>query len=387
MFASALGGQPHDVVRRIESVQESHRFWTRELDSGRLAGLPQLKSDFYISWAALNKAELFQEFCRRTNLQCEPTAPPAYWGSVPVLEKSFRSDGICLESRSLLDHLLNYRDIRDRIAYCRSLRATRENDRFSVAARTYDREGLLIRSQSLVFSAGAGNEKLTDELFRSEADSAISAVRQQTVKTFMLVVQHPKGSLPLLGGMFPDMGGIFMASRQDLKGRPIWLIGDRQRELVSTPGEMTAFDAASWFSKLRIEFERLFPKIINEANNYRWGIYEATKAEPWTASRRFEGGGAFPDGYWIHKHVNAPVWVTWPTLLTFAPKVSNLIVTDLLKVIKPGFTFTNRPVWDNFRITLTTGECRWKTTALLSWTEFKRCFDHYGVQSDNKKNP
>jgi glycine/D-amino acid oxidase-like deaminating enzyme len=383
IYASMLKEEPQDIHQRAASVLKANGLWKAALQTGRLKTLPPLRSNFYIGWDDPRRGEQFEAHCERVAIPCQKvTTPPSEFGVLPEMAGLYKSEGICLDSTLLLDHLLNYRNLGKRVAYCKEIQVdTYKSGRFNlVTKRPQDRErrqdmSLQIRAGALVLSAGAGNEKLINRLF---AQGVIphdpDATRQQTVKTFMLVVRHQSDSLPPVSGMFPNAGGIFIVSRQDSEGRTIWLIGDKQREIVTSPGEMIAFDAATWFYNLKKHLEKLLPTITTDAGNYEWGIYEATKAERWTANPRFEYGGAFPKGYHLHNHPTTPVWLAWPTLLTFAPLVASALVSNLKQTVAPASLPTDWGVWDKFCVSLTPNECRWKTTPLLSWADFTRCF-------------
>jgi glycine/D-amino acid oxidase-like deaminating enzyme len=383
MYASMRNKQPDDIVNRVAAVLEANRLWKTALNTGRLASLPQLKTDFYVGLISLERAKTFREHCRRANIPCDDSTPPTEFGVLAEMEKFYKSEGVCLESRSLLDQLLNYGDLRKRASYCNeiSLEAY-DSGRFNlVVKRPSDKSlsildrSLQIRASALVLSAGAGNEKLLNPaLAKAGINMDPDATRQQTVKTFMLVVRDLTGLLKPAAGLFPEFGGIFIASRQDAQGRTVLLIADGHRSPVPCPGEMTALDAATWFGRLKIDLKKLLPTILDNPGDYEWGIYEATKAEPWTPSNRFPSGGELPGSFSKSRHPDIPLWVTWPTLLTFAPKVASQITKELMETVSPATSILDWNAWDNFCESLTPSDCRWKTTPLLSWNDFLRCF-------------
>jgi len=378
----AYNKEPEEVVvRRIESVQKAHRLWKDALQpGGRLASLAPISSDFYVGLRDKNKATSFEKVCRRTNINYAPvpanTAPG--FGVMDGLERLLKSEGFCLDSKALLAGLMGHGGLAQRAGRCTEIRVdSYDAGRFGLSVKCDSGIPLDVRARSLVLSAGAGNEKLLSQLFdRIGAPPDANAAKQQTVKTFMLVLRHEDGSMQPTHGMFPDSGGIFLVSRKDPSGRTVWLIGDRQRKLVSHPGEMTAFDAATWFQTFRMELDKLFPSVLSNRAAYEWGIYEATKAEPHTVgeSEKYREGGAFPGQYHVHKHPAAPLWLTWPSLLTFAPAVAEHIAADVASNISPQAPADWKP-WSNFCMSpLTPGECRWKTTDLLKWDDFIRCY-------------
>lgn len=394
MYASMLKYSGQDTHQSAVSVLRANGLWQTALQTGRLKTLMPLKSNFYVGWDDQQSAEDFEERCERAALPYEKVETGHEFGALRAMASLYRSQALCLDSRLLLDHLLKYSNISERVGSCKEIHAvaydtgkfnllvsrpkdsTRPQDLqyHQVANRPKDIH-LQIRAGALVLSAGAGNEKLINQL-RTRGGMPIDPhiSRQQTVKTFMLVVKHRSGSLPPVAGLFPRAGGIFIASRQDPQGRTVWLIADGQRELVSNPGEMTATDAAAWFNKLKGHLEKLLPALVTDRDNYEWGIYEATKAERWTTSIRYGEGGALPPGYYMHNPPSTSVWLTWPTLLTLAPLVADAIVGDLKQTVGPAQLPTDWGLWDDFRVGLIPYECKWKTTPLLSWDDFKRCF-------------
>lgn len=387
IYASMLRERDDDILQRVDSLAKANTLWKAALAAGRLQNLTTLKSNFYIGWDDRIKGGLFEQRCALTNLPLEEVyTSPSEFGTLAKMASLYKSEGVCLESNALLNQLMNFGNLHELVACCHKISA-KANDSgcFDFLAEhdaDYAREhnkirSIQVRAGAVVLSAGAGNETLIKDLFdTAPLPTDPRAIRQQTVKTFMLVLRHLNDSLPLVTGMFPDFGGIFIVSRQDSQGRMIWLIGDKQRRLVPVPGEMTTFDAITWFQNLKNALELLLPDIIENAVNYEWGIYEATKAERWTENKKLEGGGGFPEGYHIHKHPTQSIWLAWPTLLTFAPLVANSVVTELKQFVTPGKFSMNQNVWGKFKRTLAPSECRWKKTPLQSWNDFSGCFSH-----------
>jgi glycine/D-amino acid oxidase-like deaminating enzyme len=382
IYASMLQETPQDTQSRVAAVLKANALWKAALKGGgRLQNLTSLQSNFYIGWSDPGKAWTFEERCELTNLPYQEVEPdPLEFAKSAKITNLYKSEGISLESSVLLDRLMSFSNEGKLVGCCQKLSVqANETGGFDLLAE-HDRDlavnqekepSLQIRARSLVLSAGAGNETVINSLFGS---ATTNATRQQTVKTFMLVLRHKQDSLPWLAGMFPDFGGIFFVSRKDSQGRTVWLIGDKQRELVAVPGDMTTFDAITWFEKLKRAMEKLFPDTTANADNYEWGIYEATKAEHLTKNKRFTSGGAFPESYHVHKDPAKPLWLVWPTLLTFAPLVARSIVADLTKSVSLGSPKADWNLWDRFRSSLPPGDCRWKKTPLQSWEKFSECF-------------
>lgn len=379
MFASGPKEMRQEIVKNAELVREANLLWMSALEDGRLANLKQLKTSFYVGWTNQERAFTFYAACGLANIPCERvTNRPSEFGRLPMIKTFYKSEGICLEAKVLLDHLLDHDALRKRVSYCTEISVeTYDSGGFGLAVNSGSK-ALQVRAGSIVLSAGAGNEKLVNCLFtKTDIRLDATATRQQTVKTFMLVIRDLNGLLKPAAGMFQEFGGIFIVSRQDSQRRTVLLIGDKQRELMPFPGEITAFDATTWFHRLKTPLEDLLPEIVKNADDYEWGIYEGIKAEPWTMSDKLRDGGALPRGYYVHKHLHAPVWLTWPTLLTFAPMVASHIVQEVDAVMKtkaPAWLLTDWGLWESFCVSLTAIEDRWKTTQLLCWKDFERCF-------------
>lgn len=375
MYAGMPREDPNDSLDRINYVQQANSLWQRELQSGRLRGLQPIGSTFYMAFRDAENGEKFQNLCMRGSLTCDPLDTqdiPADFGPV---ERAYKANGTCLDSNRLLNHLLQSDNLTDRVALCEIVSVESDSSgRFRLQGKRDKRKrdpknSLEIDASAVILSAGSGNEHMQG-LFG--LDAATNGSRQQTVKTFMLIVRELNKSLLPFTGMHPDFDGLFLVSRRDGEGRTVWLIGDKQRELVAVPGEITAFDPVSWFKNTRLTIEKLFPSLMSNPDDYEWGIYEASKAEPWT--EKGTGAGRFPGSYHFKRASGLPVWLVWPTLLTFAPLAAQFIVQDLETVVTPNSAATDWGVWRNFRVPLTPDECRWKITPLLSWKDFKRCY-------------
>ena len=370
IYAGMLKEDPNDTFQRIKYVQQANSIWQQELLSGRLKGLKPIDSKFYVAFSDPDRGEMFQDLCRRGALTCdEPKTVPAEFG--PLTRRLYQADGMCLDSNLLLTQLLQSGNLTDRVGLCEIISVQQTiSGRFHLLGRRDKQTSLQIDAGAVVLSAGSGNEHVQG-LFG--LNSSTIGSKQQTVKTFMLVVREINEPLPPTTGMHPDFEGLFVVSRTDGGGRSVWLIGDKQRKLVAVPGDMTAFDPVSWFKNTRLALDKLFPNLMKSPGDYEWGIYEASKAEPWTQVGR-STAGKFPGKYHFKRVTGLPVWLAWPTLLTFAPLVASLIVQDVATVINPQTSATDWKVWDKFRVNLTPDQCRWKMTPLLSWDDFKRCY-------------
>lgn len=369
MYAG-MKANPNDTLDRIKKVQQANSFWEQELQSGRLKNLQPITSTFYMGFSDADFGENFEALCKRGSLTCDEMTPiPAELG--PLTKRVYKADGTCLDSNKLLTQLLQSGNLTDRVGLCEIVSVqSNPSGRFHLLGKRDKQNSLQFDAGAVVLSAGSGNEHV-QRLFGVNVSN--NGSRQQTVKTFMLVVREIDEQLPPTSGMYPDFDGLFMVSRTDPDGRTVWLIADRQRKLVPVPGEITAFDPLSWFRTIKLTLTKLFPRLMDHPEHYEWGIYEAAKAELWTENDRREGG-KFPVNYHFNRMPGMPVWLAWPTLLTFAPLVAHLIAQELATAVTPKSAATNWSVWNKFRIGLAPEDCRWKMTPLLNWDDFKRCY-------------
>lgn len=371
MYAGMSRQDQNETLDRIQKVLQANNIWKQELQSGRLQHLTPIASDFYMGFSDATSGENFEALCKRGSLACDEIDPvPPDFG--PLTKRVYKAEGLCLDSNRLLNQLLQAGNLADKVGLCEIVNgASDPAGGFRLLGKRDRQKSLRIHAHAVVLSAGSGNEHVQG-LFGLNVST--NGSRQQTVKTYMLVVRELNQQLPPTSGMYPDFDGVFMVSRKDSQGRTVWLIADRQRKLVPVPGEISAFDPVSWFKSIKLTLTKLFPRLMDHPEDYEWGIYEAAKAEPWTENDRREGG-KFPVNYYFKRMPGMPVWLAWPTLLTFAPLVANLIAQDLASVVAPNSASTDWAVWDNFRTTgLGPQECRWKITPLLSWSDFKRCY-------------
>lgn len=377
-----------EAPNRMRVFRDAHERWIHELSAGRLqeARPTPLQGPFYVGWKLEDqRTESFSIACQDAEIDCTPMESLPPW--FPNCSSLFEAEGVCLESNKVLKSLLNYRDLRDRISHCESIGLvsdTKNPLRLVVQMRPKPgrgkmpaasrREEIELRCRGLVLAAGTGNDQW---LSKTLPDSGIrfSQARQQTVKTFMLVVKDPAGQLPRLCGFFPGHGGIFIAHRQAADGGMIWLVADKQRNHVRVPGQWTELDARGWFRNIQQELKQLLPWLFEDPKQYRWGIYEAAKAECWTASNRQREGGVLPDKHGVFKHPECNVWVTWPSFFTLAPTAADEIARQIAESdITASSQIVNRETWDEMRTSLAPAGDQWKTTPLLGWEDFESCY-------------
>lgn len=288
--------------------------------------------------------------------------------------------GTCLESQAVVRAFLDYKDLGVRVVPAQNIQfhdQAPKGFRILVEPPKQRRDEqpkprLDIACHAIVLSAGAGNERLIREV-GSSIQADLSAARQQTVKTYMLVVKTLAKGLEPVCGFFPFAGSIFLAHRSGADESIIWLVGDRQRNPVNFPGEWTVLDARGWFRKLRPELTRLMPWLWKNPEHHEWGIYEAAKAEPWGNSERYPHGGALPQRHQVVKDPWLNVWAAWPGFLTLAPLVAKEISDQIESAAIPK---SKGKPWNisTADVGISAEPDRWQATPLLDWETFERCY-------------
>jgi glycine/D-amino acid oxidase-like deaminating enzyme len=171
--------------------------------------------------------------------------------------------------------------------------------------------GETLRAQAIVFTAGAGNERALD-LLRVQGKTQRRPLRQIMVRPL---------SQPLFGhGIVASARPrITVTSHTDGTGRYIWYLGGNVAE------EGAGMDAADAVRFAKRELAQIFPGL--DWSQKQWATWYGDRAEPLDAK------GELPGGPWVHQH--GRVLLAWPSKLTFAPALSDL-VRARLENIKPG---------------------------------------------------
>jgi len=216
---------------------------------------------------------------------------------------------------------------------------------------------LRFHSRFLVLAAGAGNLRLLTAFFPDQFVGRPSP--QQIRKAHMMVISGAEDDLPPLNGVFGSFGGLFMVSRE-LGGQNVWLVSD-YRNLVAGQSGGAASGCEPWQCAVLEYLHELAPAVMGRASRFRWGIYEAPKAEGAAA-------GKLPDEERILS-VGQKVWAVWPTKLTPAPKASAALLRHM------NFTAGHAP--EPGPPMSAPGERpdaapeRWSLTPLGGWEEFR----------------
>ena len=172
--------------------------------------------------------------------------------------------------------------------------------------------GQQLRAQAIIFAAGAGNERALEMLKVGEQLTQRRPLRQIMVR-------------PLRSALF---GHGIAASRQprvtvtshSIGGdKYVWYLGGAIAERGANMDEASAGRHAAR------ELEQLFPEI--DWGEKEWATWHGDRAEP------LDQEGHLPAGPLVHQFGH--VLMAWPTKLTFAPALSDLVL-DRLKGITPA---------------------------------------------------
>src|SRR5687768_14545873 len=215
IYAGMLRETDDDTRARVEYVQAANKKWQEELQNGRLTGLQPITSTFHMAFRNPDNGETFRERCSRISLPCESIEEeeiPTYFG--PETQRLYEATGMCLESSLLLNQILQSGNLTNSVGLCEVVSVQRTaSGRFRLRGKQDLRSSneIEIDARAVVLSARSGNERVQD-LFGLDA---LSGSKQQTVKTFMLIVQQSKKPLPPTTGMHVDFDGLFIVSRSE----------------------------------------------------------------------------------------------------------------------------------------------------------------------------
>jgi glycine/D-amino acid oxidase-like deaminating enzyme len=232
-------------------------------------------------------------------------------------------------------------------------------DGVETVARGPDGRALRVRSSFLVFAAGAGNGPLLEEAFPETVSGGKKV--QQIRKAHMLVIRGAKHDLPRLNGVFGSFNGLFIVSRE-LPDENVWLVSDKRSPAIKTAEDSTRYDRCWWASSAIAHLEELSPAVFEKAGRFRWGIYEAPKAEGFSL-------GEQPEGERIIR-VNQRAWAVWPTKLTLAPRASDTLMAEMK--FDGASARKNAPMnrihWERPDV----AKERWVDTSMTGWEQFRR---------------
>ncbi len=180
-----------------------------------------------------------------------------------------------------------------------------------------DGEAVTIKARRYIFCAGEGNASLIEQ-------AGLPLPRCQTRPLKMVSVTGdslPPVFLHVLGEGFSATPRLTVTSHHDANGQPVWYLGGQLAEEGTNRSDAAQIDAA------KRELAELLPEVY--LNDLRWRCLDINRAEPASP------GGRRPDNAAISAEQD--IIVAWPTKLTLAPALADLVMQSLLDDgIAPG---------------------------------------------------
>jgi len=168
--------------------------------------------------------------------------------------------------------------------------------------------GLVMRAQLVIFTAGTGNERALELLKVKDKHAQRRPLRQIMVKP----VPYALYAHGIVGAPKPRM--TVTAHPAGAPGEYVWYLGGAVAE------EGAKMDDAAALAFAKKELQDVFPDI--DWNDKEWATWYGDRAEP------FDAAGDMPPG--PHVHQRGRILMAWPTKLTFAPALSDRVF-DWLK--------------------------------------------------------
>ncbi len=170
-------------------------------------------------------------------------------------------------------------------------------------------EPLTVKARRHIFCAGEGNERLIEQ-------AGLLLPRCQTRPLKMVSVSGvslPPMFMHVLGEGLSATPRLTITSHTDATGAPVWYLGGELAESGTRCADAAQIDAA------KRQLADLFPEVC--LNELRWRCLDINRAEPASpGSRR-------PDN--AHISAEQDIIVAWPTKLTLAPALADLVMQSL----------------------------------------------------------
>lgn len=353
------------LIQELQTVRQDWDTWL----TGRAPEYGYLPS--YIGFVNPADAEMRKVLWQSAGLTPEhsPLPPVLNRGKIQVLLKS---PELCLNGEWLISELVSrVGEFATRSKAVNAIRINRATDRVEeVHVSLESSKEVIFQPRTLVLAAGAGNQMLL-ELASSGHRPYLGRVgdAQQIRKAFMLVIEGKKGDLEPLTGIFPDLRGLFIVSRElKEENGVIWLVSDYTSMGIAFIEDWMTYDARWWLEGVLPALQELAPRVMDNKQRLRWGVYAAPKAEG-------KAGGFLPNDPRIEDFRFRNLWAVWPTKLTLAPKASRLLVDRIRECVPdPGGWPTPPEPWQRIRVPVKTAPERWRKTPLLQWHEFQNCY-------------
>lgn len=168
---------------------------------------------------------------------------------------------------------------------------------------------LTVRAKRHIFCAGEGNQSLIEQ-------AGLLLPRCQTRPLKMVSVSGislPPMFMHVLGEGFSATPWLTITSHTDATGGTVWYLGGE----IAESG--TRFTDAAQIDVVKRQLAELFPEVY--LNDLHWRCLDINRAEPASP------GGRRPDNAYISAEQD--IIVAWPTKLTLAPALADLVVQNL----------------------------------------------------------
>lgn len=180
-----------------------------------------------------------------------------------------------------------------------------------------DENLVALRAQRYIFCAGEGNEELLARAGMSTPHCQVRPLKMVSVSGSSL----PSLFLHVLGEGLSATPALTITSHQNEAGEPVWYLGGGLAETGVARSDAEQVAAA------KDQLARLLPELA--VHDLQWRCLDINRAEPATSQ------GKRPDTCVITEEED--VIVAWPTKLTLAPALSDMVLQRLRKDdVKPS---------------------------------------------------
>ena len=310
-WSDAIAGHGEIDLRGVRLLSESHYLWS----PGTLAG--NLTS-FFASKAVRGRVDQVKGNELPPALQ-----HPKFKGKV------YRLAELVLDVPSLIDRLTELAG--DSLAAAKQIEPLHDGD--ELVGLVVD--GMPVRAQRIVLSAGAGNADLLKALGLSQPAQQLRPLHMVLAKGPAL---KPLYAHCLGGGTKPR---VTVTSHPAADGQWVWYLGG---DLAEADG--VARDEAQQIKAAQLEMAELLPWV--DQSQTRWATLRVDRAEP------AQSGLVRPDNAFLADQ--GKLLIGWPTKLALAPDLSERICAALQRDdIQPGAAHrrpvlpsprAGRPVWE-----------------------------------------
>ena len=338
----ALGG---NLNAESDSIKEMPDRWRQMLDGEETIKLVDTKviSKTQHMWSTGKFASRFTSFFASKLLRgridkLKKDQMPAVFQTPQFSGSVYKLTDLVIDTPSLIDDLC--KGVEQRILQGEVTAFSEDNSTLSSSSITLSNGQVLqVHHQSLIFSAGEGNEKLT-----SLAD--IKNAPMQRRPLHMVMVKHelpyPLYAHGIGSGSKPR---ITITSHETSDGKMVWYLGG---EISETGVDR---DSDTQIIEGKKELDSLFPWL--DFTNAEWATFFVDRAEPLQQSL------TKPDCAYAHLEKN--VVVTWPTKLTLAPDLGDRVLklieqqgingnpraNDLSSLPDSAFATVATPKWES----------------------------------------